>query len=272
MTPKFIRVASDLHLEAHRNAKIDKLIERFMPIGEYDSESVLVLAGDISCSIEQLASFLGALQDRFLGIIFVPGNHERYGHDFVEWQIAMEEALSPFKKVRASLDGVREVSYGNVRFVYGTLWADGGKSMAEEGRIGYCMNDFYRIKHGLKMFSVPFMKTLNKAQRELFSLHLSAPFDGVTIAVSHHLPSYELVSERFNLNPDADINGGFASDCNALLIGENAPDFWIHGHTHDTIDKKVFDTRVVCNPAGYIRETNGSRFNSYGIKYIQIEV
>jgi len=27
---------------------------------------------------------------------------------------------------------------------------------------------------------------------------------------------------------------------------------WIHGHTHESFDYMVGDTRIVCNPRGYI--------------------
>jgi len=36
-------------------------------------------------------------------------------------------------------------------------------------------------------------------------------------------------------------------------MGGNRVALWIHGHTHDSFDYLVRDTRVVCNPRGYVK-------------------
>ena len=41
------------------------------------------------------------------------------------------------------------------------------------------------------------------------------------------------------------------------LIEERQPALWVHGHTHDSCDYRVGNTRVICNPRGYENE-NGA--------------
>ena len=52
--------------------------------------------------------------------------------------------------------------------------------------------------------------------------------------------------------------------------GEHGPDLWIHGHTHDTIDRDLHGTRVVCNPSGY-RQEYGTVFNLFGPKFVEVD-
>ncbi|MDX8482282.1 hypothetical protein RFN28_28060 [Mesorhizobium sp. VK24D] len=54
-------------------------------------------------------------------------------------------------------------------------------------------------------------------------------------------------SSRFNGDL---LNAAYASDLSAL-IEAGRPALWLHGHTHDSCDYQVGNTRVVCNPRGY---------------------
>jgi Icc-related predicted phosphoesterase len=68
------------------------------------------------------------------------------------------------------------------------------------------------------------------------------------VIVTHHLPSYQSVPERFM---GSAMNSCFVSNGAEKLIYEHSPRLWIHGHTHDSFDYMLGDTRVVCNPVGY---------------------
>lgn len=263
--PKYIRVGSDFHLEQLLGQREEFLAMTFLPPDPRDAESVLVLAGDISSKPQQLVPFLGWLKDRFIKIIYVPGNHEFYGHEMSSWTMNMVAALEG-TNIEFSGCGVICEEMEGVRFIASTLWADGGSTLKEEGDVGNCLNDFRIVKLGNDRFKVKDMQVLHKAQREKMKALLEQPFDGKTIAVSHHMPSYSLCHPRFG---DA-INGGFASHCDDLLGGEHAPDVWIHGHTHDTIDKPLHGCRIVCNPSGYRTEYGGVH-NLFGPKFLTIE-
>lgn len=270
MKPKYIRVASDLHLEQLLGQREEFLALTYLPEDPRDAESVLVLAGDISSKPDQLLKFLGFLEKRFMKIIYVPGNHEYYGHEMMEWSMNMMAGLGGWFEGEGTIEfpghGVGYVELEGVRFIFTTLWADGGNTLADELNISRYMRDFYVIKIGNKKFTVADMKTLHKSQKEKLIELINTPFDGKTVVVSHHMPSHRLCHPRFG----TDCNGGFASNCDLVLASDNAPHLWIHGHTHDTIDTKMWQTRVVCNPMGYTSEW-GSVHTIYGPKFVTVE-
>lgn len=269
MKPKYIRVASDLHLEQLLGQREEFLAQTFIPPDPRDAESILVLAGDISSKPPQLIKFLGWLKDRFIKIIFTPGNHEFYGHDMVKWDEDMQLALKNLglsDQIVCSGNDVKIETFDGLRIIFTTLWADGGKTVKEQAEVGRCLRDFYVVKVGDKRFTVPDMRTLHKAQKASVKELLMQPFAGKTVVATHHMPSLRLCHPRFG----TDINGGFASDCEDILAYDHAPNMWLHGHTHDTGDLFMWNTRIVCNPSGYTQE-KGSMYTTFGPKFIEIE-
>lgn len=261
----YIRVASDLHLEQFSGSNVDFLAQRFLPLDPRDAESVLALAGDISSKPSQLVAFLEALKGRFLRIYFVPGNHELYKHDFHKWEKEMEERLMENLEVVFPGHGVIEGDFNGVNFFCCTLWADGGRSLMEEMVVENCLNDFHLISYGSRKFKIGDMAYYNREQRNILREFLSASSGAKKVVITHHLPSYSLCHPRFG----SEIDGGFASNCEDIIL-DCKPDIWIHGHTHDTQDVTIGDTRIVCNPAGYRGEYD-SPYNQYQPLFISLE-
>jgi predicted MPP superfamily phosphohydrolase len=267
MSTKYIRVASDLHLEGFMGRNIETLQIDMLPKHENDAESILVLAGDISSSPTQLCQFLKVIENRFRRVVYVPGNHEYYNNDFSTWTPAVRDALEQnCPNTSAALSEVKIEIIDGIRFIFGTLWADGGDSLHSQAKVGAGLWDFSIIRDKGMRFTVQDMQQVHKAQKSQIKQALAMPFEGKTIVVSHHMPSYRLCHPRFG----TEINGGFASNCDAILAGDDHPDIWIHGHTHDTIDTELFETRIVCNPRGYQREANKSEFNTFAPKFIDV--
>ena len=165
-----------------------------------------------------------------------------------------------------STNKVRCTEIDGVRFIYGTYWSDGGETGYDRLMVSRGLWDFKIIRNGAHGFSVDDMTKLHAKMRASVEAFLSVESDLPTVVVTHHMPSYRLCHPRFG----NEINGGFASNSDALLIGDKAPNVWIHGHTHDTIDMKLHDTRIVCNPRGYVREVNASGHNSFAPKFIEV--
>jgi hypothetical protein len=69
------------------------------------------------------------------------------------------------------------------------------------------------------------------------------------VVVTHHLPSQRCVAPQWAGHP---LNPFFVCELDAL-IQERRPAIWIHGHTHDSVDVRVGETRILCNPFGYPR-------------------
>jgi len=272
---KYLRIASDCHLEAFSGRNPETLAIDFLPRDPRDAESVLILAGDISSAPDQLVNFLQVCLQRFPQVIFVPGNHEMYGHDYHAWNAEMSDRFLQYcPGLIFALGGVGYVEIEDIRFIYGTMWGDGGPTLADQAQVGFYLNDFRLISFGetakgtAKLrFTVQAMKEIFAAQKATIEEYLKMKFSGKTVVVTHHLPSRRCVSPRFWPSDGSDgANGGFVGDCDNILAYDHAPDLWIHGHTHDTVDTKLWETRVVCNPAGYRGEW-ATPFNSYWERY-----
>ena len=275
---KYIRIASDLHLEAFTGRRAEDLCADFLPPDARDEDSILVLAGDISSNGEQLLDFLEVCCKRFKKVYYVAGNHEWYRHDYKMYSSHMKKTLLDratygdiFANLEFSFDsvGYEEIDDLKLRFIFCPLWADGGPSVEDQAQVQFYLNDFrlitngYHQDHGsLVRFTVQDMIREHRAQKYQLEEYLKQPFDGRTVVITHHLPSRRLVSERFWPKDGSDgANGGFASNCDNM-IAVHEPWLWVHGHTHDTIDTQLWKTRIVCNPCGYRGEWS-SPFNSY---------
>jgi predicted phosphodiesterase len=271
--PKYIRVVSDTHLEQWVGQRAEVLRNKFIPHDERDVDSVLVLAGDISSKPSQLIDFLREVEKFFLHVIYFPGNHELYNHEMISWSENLKASLKsgPFEDPENPKTSFETLNVGckefeNVRIIYGTLWADGGPSLWHQSQVGKYLTDFRIIQLGTHRFTVRDMIGIHNRQKKQIQDFLEVPFDGTTIVATHHLPSYKLCHPRFG----DDANGGFASNCEDLLDRDFSPDVWIHGHTHDTIDKEMLGTRIICNPSGYYFETDPT-FHQFAPKFLDLE-
>lgn len=261
-----LRIASDLHLEFFRD-EMPRLVEHFLPPDERDASAVLVLAGDISSRPGQLLDFLAAVEERFAAVIYVPGNHEYYGHDYHEWNRACDGWGKGLKRTLLAGGQTITKDLGGFRFIASTLWGDGGQSDEERNDLQRGLADFRVIRWASRRFTPKDMADLSRQHLSNIAASLRDPGrDGrPAVVVTHHLPSFSLCHPRFG----ARINAGFATGCDNLMRGDDAPMLWIHGHTHDTMDTVVGRTRVVCNPAGYQPEW-GTAHNSFSPKFIEL--
>jgi predicted phosphodiesterase len=251
-----IRLHSDLHLEAFRGQLPDVLATKFIPPAESDQESILVLAGDITGNIPQLVSFIQILENRFKKVIFVCGNHCYYRQHYETWNA---EARSQFKSslfnTEASFGDVCCEEIDGVRFVFGTLWGDGGLTLQDQSKVGYFLNDFRIIQIGedWHRFTVQDMIKIHKEQKAKIDAFLKQPTTCTkTVVVSHHMPTRRAVDKRFLETDGSDgANGGFVGNCESILAYDHAPDYWMFGHTHSAKDEFQWKTKCLCNPTGY---------------------
>ena len=250
-----IRLISDLHSEWYRVKSFIGLIED----GQNDSETTLILAGDIfkmgngkviNFLIEE---FLDHLCARFKYVVMVTGNHEYYSGriDKVDqYLIHYQDAVDNFH----FLNGDWRI-LDDVVFVGGTLWTDFNKfnpMQMQDAKL--VMNDYKAItirqgNHYRKLRPNDTYE-INKKHRRVISEILALHPDKKRVVVTHHLPSYESVALKHRKSYDWSINFSFFSDLDEMIL-DYQPDLWVHGHTHSSSDYKIGDTRVVANPMGY---------------------
>lgn len=261
---KYLRLVSDIHLEGFSSLSSTDLINHFVPTDEKDSESILILGGDISSQKIQLIDFIKTIENRFLKVLFVQGNHEFYRHDYDNYNKELDlEFKAHLSNTFWSNGKISQEIIGNVRFIFGTLWGDGGLNHVDYVNVNEALNDFRLITKGSKTFSVFDMVEIYRRQKAHIREYLSEPFNGKTVVVTHHMPTRLLVDSFYKpLDGSDGINGGFVGCCENIIFSDIAPNLWIFGHTHSTKDEVHHNTRFVSNPAGYRSEWN-SPFNSF---------
>lgn len=254
---KYLRIISDLHLEQYSGRDPLLLEEKFLPKDERDSNSILVLAGDISSRPSQTLLFLRTVESRFEKVIYVLGNHEHYRQHMDEVGQFLEYEIGKMDNVVCSYNGVSKIEHFGFSIHFCTLWGDGGNSEEDLAKVQNGLSDFYVIQCGEppSRFTARYMQVLHKEQKAKLKDDL-AKATLPKIVITHHMPSRRLVSPRFIMSDGSDgINGGFVGACEDILAYEElAPKLWIHGHTHSKIDTSLWKTRIICNPAGYYSE------------------
>ena len=267
-----IQLFSDLHLERYPD---------FQPQAAADVD-VIVLAGDIGSyqpgsrlqtddfGLERFSPLRpGASCSK---VLYVPGNHE---FDSLEFDEA-------YARLRATCDRLgitwleREVvTFGRVRFVGTTLWADFealvGSAGSEANQIrarskAHRAANYYLSKNTTLKLGEPVLaegiRDMSLACQAWLRGALAAPFDGTTVAVTHFAPSLLSADPRYGLTP------GTAGFCNALDDLFPHADVWLHGHLHCMNDYLVrgdnedgpWACRVVANPLGYLSKGEQAAF------------
>jgi len=144
-----------------------------------------------------------------------------------------------------------------VRFIGGTLWTSFNNKQPEAMRYAQSrINDFRLIRHKDGSTLTP-EETVNYheiCKAYIFDQISKAKANkGKTIVISHHCVSPQSVHPNY----EGDIlNAAFFTDLTEEIT-QNGPDIWIHGHTHCSFDYNIGETRIICNPFGYLeREEN----------------
>lgn len=254
------RLMSDLHLEFE-----DRTLD-FTPIPmQDDKNTVLILAGDIALGIDAVG-FIQKMCKQFYKVVYCLGNHEFYYNEYNKTRARWNDRPEmPGNFIL--LDDHTVVIDDQVRLVGGTLWTDFNgndyfaKQLAAQG-----MNDFHCGKFKEKGDDGVYRKRklhptdcVRAHKQTLFTITetLRIPFDGPTIVVTHHLPHPLCVAQEFRTNP---LNPAYMTNLDEV-IEANEIAVWVHGHTHTNVDVEVHDTRILCNPRGYIPDDLNEGFD-----------
>ena len=243
----FIRLLSDLHQE-FRAFEVPPMPE--------DKDTILVLAGDIDMGVDG-CPFVIEQAGRFAHVIYILGNHEFYNN---EWeQVANDVAHELFDIPNVAFLDNDIVICGGIRFIGTTLWSDmDNESPTSMFRCEQGMMDYELIRrHQKKIIATT---TISKFKENMLFLEmaLSQYYNGSTVVVTHHLPSYKSVHPVFM---ESTINGAFASNCERLMY-EHDIDYWLHGHTHQTMPEyEIEGCKVMMNPYGYGGVETNLRFD-----------
>ena len=257
-------VLSDLHVE----------FAAFAPdLAATTAADLVVLAGDIHKGSQGIAWARQTFPSK--PIVYVAGNHEFYDQ---HWDTLLDELRASARDKGIHFLEDETVTLDGIRFLGASLWTDfeffatsrRSEMMREAAK---SMNDYECISAdsldldpqdvvpGVSITasaSRPFvhkltpMHTVLRHQQSLgwLQAELVQGDPAKTVVVTHHYPNQKSTARRWTNDP---LTAAYGSKLSLDIL--TSASLWIHGHTHDSCDYLIGDSkrsvRVVCNPRGY---------------------
>lgn len=257
-----IRPMSDIHLE------FGDFNVRPLP---NDKETVLLLAGDIgivhkSTQLKEYVAFMERCSNQFREVVVIMGNHEHYHGSFKKTYGVICTALQHLSNVYVLEKSVHVID--DVAFIGATLWTDCDGGSPHAVYLWNGMSDAKVIRTGHTSEIDPYQRKLMST--DTVNDHIKAKdYIAKTIAyqreqgrkivlVVHHGVTPKSIDEIYRGDS---MNMFFCSDMTLDLMDWDV-ELVVHGHMHNLSDYKVDDggsicqTRVVCNPRGYVGHEN----------------
>ena len=244
-----IQYCSDLHLEFPENKALLKA-KLLLPVGD-----ILLLAGDIVpfAVMDKHNDFFDYVADNFEFTYWIPGNHEYYYSDITQRSGSFSENI----RSNVVLLNNQAVIHEKTRFVFSTLWSR--INPAYQFQIERGMSDFHVIKYNGYRFSADHFNQLHSDCINFLKPELEQAFDGKTIVVSHHMPTFMNYPPKFKGDV---LNDAFAVELSEL-IELSQPAYWIFGHLHGNIpDFELGKTKVFTNQLGYVKRKEHTAFSN----------
>ena len=252
-----ILILSDIHLEFNWF---------LIPEMEDEKDTIVILAGDIGLAKKPhtYMDFIKNTCGRFKDVLWVFGNHEHYhgklptSHAVVFCDTLDFENLHILEKETKVIDGIA--------FIGATLWTDMDN---QNPMVMYdakqFMNDYKQIRTGpesepwkRKLAPIDTVATFLRSKEFIFpEIEAQHEAGNIVVVITHHLPSYMSIADR--RRGDA-LNGAYASELGNEIAYCSAA-LWVHGHTHDSFDYVIGETRIVCNPRGYVPDEPNPEFD-----------
>ncbi len=252
-----IQYASDLHLEFSDNSRFLKE-NPLKAVGD-----VLVLAGDIGYIGDDNYSkhpFWDWASESYKQVIVIPGNHEFYKLFDIDklyngWGFEIRH------NVHCHYNAVIPLSK-DIDLIATTLWAK--IAFQDAFYTENAISDFKRIRFGCEpldwnRFNDEHLRCVNFLKESV-----SRSKAGHIIVATHHVPSFELLSDEFKGSP---LNGAFVVEM-GYYIAQSPIEYWIYGHSHRNIDKSIGNTRCVSNQLGYVFGNEHQTFDR--ARYIEL--
>jgi DNA repair exonuclease SbcCD nuclease subunit len=267
-----VGIVSDVHLEIARGNLV---------IPECD---LLILAGDIINARNSLhkknyaqkltkryAKFFENCQESAKNTVIIAGNHEHYGSVLSQTSEHLNDILSVYHSIHFLNNQC--ITIDDLDIFGCTLWTDMKQCDPLVMQSIYNgMNDYHCIYKTppeyvlTNIFPEDILKE-NKYSKQKINEFLSKKRTNNTIIVSHHAPTWACIDHEHSIDM---LSYAYANtDLDDMILDEDGPDYWIHGHTHQTLDFMHGEkTRIICNARGY--HGYESRANTVEVKLITI--
>jgi len=265
-----ICLISDLHFEINEWALTTKA---FKPA------DVLIVAGDLTCARffnpmrgddetrkhrKMLNRFKNSIASKFDRVFYVIGNHEYYG--------AVWDTVVPWLEAALAGSNIELLQddfaiHNGVYFYGSTLWTSfNNGDPVEMMRCQDFMNDYNWIfrKHPDELTYVElnhpdsnvrsatitpkFIHTEHEVSKLKINDFLERYPDKPIVMMTHHAPSLRCQNlNRFG----SSMMHAYCSDLDHIMEKHSNIKLWVYGHSHESMDGKIYDTRVVSNQMGY---------------------
>ena len=293
-----IAIASDIHLEfGDLNIKNEHGADVLILSGD------ICVAEDIGkpdphnfmegARSNRITDFFKRCSFQFPHVIYILGNHEHYHGDFAKTYNKIQDMLNynALSNVYLLEREVKEID--GVTFIGGTLWTDmNNGDQLTLYHMRTMMNDFVCVKNSNRMVTFKTYEQINgvdNREKPIFNERVAkfSPEDAFEehakmkgyisqivegkpdqkfVVVGHHSPSLQSIHPMYA--NDTIMNGGYSSDMDEFIQDRPQIKLWTHGHTHHVFDYVIGETRVVCNPRGYVKYEQ--RADEWELLYVDI--
>lgn len=178
------------------------------------------------------------LKSMYTDVVGVPGNHDYW---------------STNRSGLSQIEPLSEVSTHQVNglsIATATLWTNFRDDPFAEMHCREQLRDFEKIPT-----TPDLMKQWHQTSRAFLK------YSEADIWLVHFPPFLKSLHEKY-VHPRYDsVNKYFVNDMERWFIEEveHKPKLIVHGHTHTPFDYMVDETRVVCNPIGYVGEVSNAK-------------
>lgn len=252
---------------------------------------VLIISGDLTCARffnprrndsearshrKFIKKFNKEIASKYDKCFYVVGNHEHYRYIFDQTIPSLREGL---KDTNITLLDNESVEYQDVLFYGTTLWTsyDNGNAV-EMNVIQQMMNDYAvifqkdptelsyveRRSGNTATIDPQFIFDVHRDQLAKLETFLADNRRRRVVVITHHAPT--LLAQnvgRYGTN----LTHAYCSDLHYLMAKYANIELWTYGHTHDSMDMKIENTRVVSNQLGYVGyDRSSDRFNALHIE------
>ncbi len=238
-----IQIQSDLHLDLRNDGG-----KKYIASMDETDVDVLVLAGDIiSTSRRESArsqKALTAICKKYKSVVYVPGNHEFWGSSLTDGWATIDIWATLIPNLHVLKPGKGYIQ-DNVSFIGDTLWFEQTEETLSWRRSWPDYTQILGFNEELPVF------------HDTAKVWLDTMMTKDMVVVTHHMPHPKSIHPKYAREL---TNMFFLTDMSDVIAKHN-PKLWIHGHTHEKFDYLVGETRIVCNPLGYVYESTESKFD-----------
>ena len=255
---------------------------------------------------KEYRQFFDHVCQEFPQVIYIMGNHEHYSGDVAQTENILKEHLDysnlhileketwthqghtfiggtlwtdmnqldplTLNYTQGAMNDFREVLNSNRMVVRNVpvyernpLWTDDGRNGGQYSKddTGAMIRIGYKSKEEPARWT-PEDSALDHAKMLSYIDHVTRD-PGSYIVVGHHCPSEQSVAAQYKGDL---LNGAFRSDLDDFIEARPQIRYWLHGHTHHNFNYWIGETRVVCNPRGYVGHESSADF--FKLQYLEV--